>query len=83
MCDRCQHLGSTADVVNIYDRLQEVSMKHLLALIPFNGILLHFCFESLCPLDLELIKYGAMSKGVMDLLPLLIPGTLLSQVSAA
>jgi hypothetical protein len=72
-----------ADVVNLHDRLQEVSMNHLLALIHFDAILLHFCFEGLCPPGLGIIKYGAMSKGLIHILPWLIPGTLLLQVSAA
>jgi hypothetical protein len=73
----------TADVINFFDQCQEVSMNHLLALIPFDAILLHFQFKGLCPMGLGIIIYGAMSKGPMVLLPWLILGTLSSQVSMA
>jgi hypothetical protein len=70
------------DVVSFYDRLQEVSMGYSLALMPFDAIVLKNKFEGLCPPGLGLIRYAAMSKGFMELLPWLIPVTLSPQVSA-
>ena len=70
------------DVVGFYDRLQEVSMGYCLALMPFDAVVLKNRFEGLCPPGLGLIRYAAMSKGFMELLPWLIPVTLSPQVSA-
>jgi len=71
------------DVVGLYDRLQEVSMGYCLALMPFDAMVLKNRFEGLCPPGLGLIRYAAMSKGFMELLPWLVPVTLSPQVSAA
>jgi hypothetical protein len=43
-------LTTTADVITFYDHLQEVSIDHLLALMPFDAIMLKYCFEGLCHL---------------------------------
>jgi hypothetical protein len=48
-----------ANVITFYDRLQEVSMNHLLALMPYDAIMLKYRFEGLCPLGLGLAKYIA------------------------
>jgi len=66
-----------------YDRLQEVSLNHLLALIPFDAIMLQYRFEGLCPPGLGVTRYGAMSKALMELLPRLIPGSTSSPINAA
>jgi hypothetical protein len=58
-------------------------MNHLLALLPFDAIMLQYRFEGLCPLGLDLTRYGAMSKALMELLPRLIPSLALSQINAA
>jgi hypothetical protein len=39
---------STEDVVNFYGRFQELSTSHLLAVMPFNAIMLKNCYEGLC-----------------------------------
>jgi hypothetical protein len=58
-------------------------MNHLLALIPFDAIMLQYRFEGLCPPGLGLTWYGAMSKALMELLPRLIPGSASSPIKAA
>jgi hypothetical protein len=57
-------------------------MNHLLALMPFNAIMLQYRFQGLCPPGLELAKHSAMSKDFMELLPWLIPGNISSQMNA-
>jgi hypothetical protein len=71
------------DVVTFYDRLQEISICYVLALFPFNAIVLFARFEGLCPPGLSLIQYAAMCKAFMELFPWLIPGSLSPQVSGA
>jgi hypothetical protein len=39
---------ATKDVVNFYNRLQELSTSHLLAILPFDAIVLKNCLEGLC-----------------------------------
>jgi hypothetical protein len=73
----------TGEVVAFYDRLQELSMNHLLALMPFDAIMLQYRFEGLCPPGLGVTRYGAMSKSLMELLPRLIPGSTSSPINAA
>ncbi len=69
-----------ANMVTFYNCLQEVSMNHLLALIPFDAIMLQYCFEGLCPPGLGLAKYSPMSKDFIELLPWMIPGSTSSQI---
>jgi hypothetical protein len=57
-------------------------MGYSLALIPFDAILLKNRFEGLCPPGLGLIRYAAMCKAFMELLPWLVPVTISPQVSA-
>jgi hypothetical protein len=73
----------TGDVITFYNRLQDLSMNHLLALMPFDAIMLQYQFEGLCPPGLGLTRYGAMCKALMKLLPWLIPGSISSQINAA
>jgi hypothetical protein len=76
-------LTNTGKVITIYNWLQEISMTHMLALLPFDAIMLQYQFEGLCPPSLGLTRYGAMSKALMELLPWLIPGSTSSQINAA
>jgi len=71
------------EVVTFYDRLQEVGSNYLIALMPFDAIVLSNRFEGLCPPGLGLLRYAAMSKALLELLPWLIPATLSPQVGAA
>lgn len=57
-------------------------MGYSLALLPFDAIVLKSRFEGLCPPGLGLIRYAAMCKALMELLPWLLPVTLSPQVSA-
>jgi len=70
------------DVIGFYDRLQDVSMGYSLALMSFDAIVLKNRFEGLCPPGLGLIRYAAMCKAFMELLPWLVPVTISPQVSA-
>jgi hypothetical protein len=79
----CLTSSDTGDVVTFYDRLQELSMNHLLALMPFDGIMLQYWFEGLCPLGLGLTRYAAMCKALIELLLWLILGSTSSQINAA
>ncbi len=69
------------DVVNLYDPLQEVSMGFVLALMSFNAIVLAKRFEGLCHPGLGLLRYAAMCKAYMELLPYHVPGSLSPQLS--
>jgi hypothetical protein len=70
------------DVVAFYDHLQKVALGYIIAIIPFNAIVLAHKFEGLRPPSLGLVKYAAMCKALMELLPWLIPGSLSPQVNA-
>jgi hypothetical protein len=72
----------TADVVNFYDRLQELSNPHLLPLIPFDSITLKYRFEGLFSPGLGTRRYATCGWALMDFLPRLIPATLSSRVNA-
>jgi hypothetical protein len=49
--------------------------------MPFDAIVLKNRFEGLCLPGLGLIRYTAMCKALMELLPWLVPVTLSPQVS--
>jgi hypothetical protein len=72
----------TADVVNFYDRFQELSNPHLMALMPFDSIVLKNCYEGLFTPGLGTRRYAACGKALMDFLPRLIPGNLSSRINA-
>ncbi len=78
------HLESTRvdNVVAFYYRLQEVSLGYIIAIMPFDAIVLAHRFEGLCPPGLGLVKYAAMCKALMELLPWLIPSSISPQVNA-
>ncbi len=75
------HLESTRadDVVAFYDCLQEVSLRYIIAIMPFEAIVLAHRFKGLCPPGLGLVKYAAMCKALMELLLWLIPGSISPQ----
>ncbi len=70
------------NVVTFYDFLQEISLGYVIALTPFNAIVLAHGFEGLCPPGLGLVKYTAMCKALMELLPLLILSSLSPHINA-
>jgi hypothetical protein len=74
---------STDDVVDFYDWLHEVSPTHLIAIMPFDAVMLRNHFEGLCIPGLGVMCYAAMGKALMELLPHLIPGWLSPQINAA
>jgi hypothetical protein len=73
----------TEDVVKFYDHFQETASDHLLALMLFDAIMLHFGFKGLCIPGLGVNCYSWMGKALIDLLPRLIPGSLSPQINAA
>jgi hypothetical protein len=73
----------TKDTVKFYDQLQEKASDHILALMPFDAIMLRIGFEGLCIPGLGVHRYMRMGKALMDLLPKLIPGSLSPQINAA
>ena len=78
----CLEATAMEDVVEFYDRLQEVGLCYVLALLPFDAIILAHRFEGLCPPGLGCVKYSAMSKAFMELIPRLIPAPLSPQLNA-
>jgi hypothetical protein len=74
---------ATDDVVNFYDHLNEISPLHLLRIMPFDAIMLRNWFEGLCIPGLGVMRYAAMGKALMELLPHLISGWLSPQINAA
>jgi hypothetical protein len=72
----------TADVVNFYDRFQELSPMHLMAIMPFDSIMLKNRYEGLCIPGLGTRRYADSSRALMDFLPHLIPGSLSSRINA-
>ena len=73
---------ATEDVVGFYDRFQELSTSHLLALMPFDSIVLKYRYEGLFIPGLGTRRYVECGRAMMDFLPRLIPGTLSTRVDA-
>jgi hypothetical protein len=73
----------TEEMVAFYNCLQEAGLNYVIAFIPFDAIVLSYCFEGLCPPGLGLLQYAAMSKALTELLPWLISTTLSPQIGAA
>ncbi len=73
---------NTDDVVGFYDRFQELSTAHLLALMPFDSIKLSNRYEGLFVPGLGTRRYAACGRALMDFLPRLIPGSLSSRLDA-
>ncbi len=69
------------NVVAFYNHLQEAALGYIIVIIPFDAIVLAHKFEGLCPPGLGLVKYAAMCKALMELLPWLIPRSLSPQVN--
>jgi hypothetical protein len=74
---------TTENVVDFYDRLQESTTGLVIALMPFDAIMLTNRFEGLCVPALGIRRYQLMSWALTELLPRLIPGTLTPQINAA
>jgi hypothetical protein len=74
---------TTENVVDFYDRLQESTTGLIIAIMPFDAIMLTNRFEGLCVPALGVRRYQLMSRALMELLPRLIPGTLSPQINAA
>ena len=74
--NRTHPLLATEDVIGFYDRFQELSTSHLLALMPFDSIVLKNRYEGLFIPGLGTQQFADCSRAMMDLLPRLIPGTL-------
>ena len=70
------------DVVDFYDRLQEAGLSYVIALLPFDAIVLAHGFEGLCPPGLGLVRYATMSKALMELIPRLLLSNLSPQLNA-
>ncbi len=58
-----------------------MALGYVIALVPFDAIVLAHKFEGLCPPGPGLVKYAAMCKALMELLPWLIPGSLSPRVN--
>jgi hypothetical protein len=74
---------TTENVVDFYDCLQESTTGLIIAILPFDAIMLTNRFEGLCVPALGIRRYQLMSRALMELLPRLIPGTLSPQINAA
>jgi hypothetical protein len=74
--------NATEDVVNFYNRFQELAMGQLMAVMPFDAIFLENGYEGLCIPGLGTRCYANSSQAMMDFLPRLILGTLLSRINA-
>ena len=74
---------STEDVIYFYDRLQEVTPTYLIGVMPFDAVVIKHRFKGLCIPGLGVVRYTAMAKALMELLPHLIPGRLSSEINAA
>ncbi len=72
----------TEDVVNFYDRFHELSIPHLMALMPFNSIALKHGYEGLFIPGLGTRRYATCRRALIDFLPRLIPSTLSSRINA-
>jgi hypothetical protein len=70
------------DVVNLYDHFQKISTSHLLALMPFDAIILKHGFAGLCILGLGVQCYAEIAKALIDFLPCIILGILSPQFNA-
>ncbi len=62
-------------IVNFYDWFQEISTSYLLAIMPFNAIVLKNHFKGLCILGLGIRHYAEMSQALMDFLLYIISPT--------
>ncbi len=72
----------TKDIVNFYDRFQELLTPHLMALMPFDSIVLKHGYEGLFIPGLGTRRYATYGCALMDFLPRLVPSTLSSRINA-
>jgi hypothetical protein len=79
----CLPSTEARDVVDFYDRLHDVGLAHLLPTTNFDSIVLHLGHVGLYPPGLGNIKFRVSSKGMLELIPFLIPPTLSNNVNAA
>ena len=76
------HSTSMPAVIEFYDKLQRLSFKYLMPLVPFNHILLHHKSFGLCIPYLGYPQYQAAAAGLLELLPHLIPASLSKNFNA-
>ncbi len=74
--------STTKDVINYYNHFQELAMGHLMAVMPYDTIVLKNGYEGLCIPGLGMHCYANSSQAMLDFLPRLIPRTLSSQINA-
>ena len=61
----------TENVFDFYDRLQESTTALVIALMPFDAIMLTNRFKGFCVPALGIRRYQLMGRALMELLPLL------------
>ena len=76
------HSTSMQAVIEFYDKLQRLSFKYLMPLVPFNHILLQHKSFGLCIPHLGKANYRAAAAGLLELLPHLIPSSLSKNFNA-
>ena len=76
------HSTSMPAVIEFYDKLQRLSFKYLMPLVPFNHILLQHKSFGLCIPYLGYPQYQAAAAGLLELLPHLIPASLSKNFNA-
>jgi hypothetical protein len=68
----------TAELVAFYDNLQKISTIYLLPFMPFDAINLKLGYEGLCPLVLGVHQYAEIGNAIMEVLPHLLPPSVVS-----
>jgi hypothetical protein len=76
------HSTSMPAVIEFYDKLQRLSFKYLMPLVPFNHILLQHKSFGLCIPHLGYENYLVAAAGLLELLPHLIPASLSKNFNA-
>ena len=72
----------TENVFDFYDRLQESTTALVIALMPFDAIMLTNRFKGFCVPALGIRRYQLMGRALMELFPRLIPDSLSPQINA-
>jgi len=72
---------TTENVVDFYNRLQESTTGLVIAIMPFDAIMLTNRFEGLCVPAFGIWRYQLMGRALMELLPRLIHGSLSPQIN--
>ena len=73
---------SARELVEFYEALQKKMMPLMVALTPFDAVILKYGFEGLCPPAMGTERYGIMAKAMFDVLPSLLPVSTDSEVSS-